>query len=642
MALFRETSYTSTSTYYDLNSVSVSHSGTTLSVTVNIDIQGGSSTSLGASSEKVRYLYMYDGSGSAFSGTYTLKNSSTSWGNSFSDSWTVTFTKNIGYGAWSSNCYLRIGPNSDWNTSPSTNSFWWCGRKNTSTGTVGQTFSVSVGSTYVVPSISNQPDSITKNSGSTATFSVSATGGVPASYSYQWQLSTNSGGSYSNISGATGSSYTTAATTAAMNGYRYRCVVSNDAGSVTSSAAILTVQYEMTLNGSYPQNVSVNNANTASFSISISTAGNPAAYTYQWYENGSAISGATSTSYTTPTLYTLTDDGNEYKCIVTHTATGRTATSRTATVTVLGYAPSISTQPTSQTIDEGGNVTFTVGVTAGNPSATTYQWQISTNGGTSYSNISGATSTSYSLSSVTYASYPNARFRLYASNSIGGVYSNAAVLTVNRYPNAPTIIVPKAGSKTYNTKPYILFQWGTDADGNGVLGSVKIGTTTLDSNNAAWANGGTKTTAATSLVKFTQITAGSKTLEAFGNDGRVNSTTVSRSFTIETPVFTDTITANVTPVKAVHITELRTMLNEIEAYYGLTETVWSVLEVGGNVKSVHVIELRQAAERIRTYINSVATAAFQIPAFAWTDTTLTNKRIKAVHLNEIRSKISLL
>lgn len=501
--------------------------------------------------------------------------------------------------------------------------------------------SISEYTAYAVPTVS-APANQTEDSGSAATFSVSASDGMPASYSYQWQLSTNGGSSYSNISDAKASSFTTSATTAAMNGYRYRCVVSNEAGSVTSSAATLTVQYEMTLNSSYPQNITVNNASTASFSVSISTAGNPAAYTYQWQKNGSNISDATSSSYTTPTLYYVSDNGNKYKCVVTHTATGRTETSREATLTVSGYPPSINTQPASQTIDEGGDVTFTVGVTAGNPSETSYQWQISTNGGSTYNNISGETTTTLTITGVTYAAYHNARLRLYTSNTIGGVYSNAAVLTVNRYPNTPTIIVPKAGSKTYNTRPYIVYQWGTDPDGNGVLGNVKIGATTLDSNNAAWDNKGTKTNAATSLIKFTQLDAGSKTLEAFGNDGRVNSSTVSVNFIIEVPTFTDTITANVTPVKATHFIELKTMFNEIEAYYGLTETVWSELEAGGRVRAVHVIELRQAAERIRTYINSVATTAFQIPAFAWTDTTLINKRIKAVHLNEIRSKISLL
>lgn len=622
MATFRSNSSSSTTMTVTLSEIGRSY--TAVAMRVNWSVTTGSSTSLGSASNRTLYIYRSD---NVLLGSAVIK-SGVEWLSSKTYSGYFDISFDVGtYNSGSWNVYIQT-------SSEGTSSCIWTNR------TYCTDFGMGWSIFYILPSTTN-PSGTTVNSGTTASFSVSGSGGYPDSYSYQWQLSTNGGASYSNISGATGSSFSTG-TSAAMNGYYYRCAVGNTAGWVYSGGALLTVQYEMTLNGSYPTDVSINNGSSTTLSIAIASAGNPAAYSCQWYYyGGGAISGATGTSYNTGTLYT--SGGNpSYVCLVTHTATGRTAWSRAATVTVLGYAPSISSQPTSQTIDEGGNVTFTVGVTVGNPSATTYQWQISTNGGTSYTNITGATSTSYSLSSLTYANYPNARFRLYASNSIGGVYSNAAVLTVNRYPNAPTIIVPKADSKTYNPNPYIIYQWGVDADGNSVLGNVKIGTTTLDSNNAAWSNGGTKTTAAISLVKFSQLAAGSKTLEAFGNDGRVNSSTVSRNFTIATPTFTDTITANVTPVKVVHLTELRTMLNDIEAYYGLSETEWSELEVGGLVKGSYIIELRQAAERVRTYINSVATAAFQIAAFTWTDSTLTNKRIKAIHLNELRNKISLL
>ena len=71
------------------------------------------------------------------------------------------------------------------------------------------------------------------NVGETATFSVVAGGTAPLSY--QWQK----GGA--DISGATGSSYTTPAAAMADNGSHFRVTVSNTAGSVTSNAALLTV-----------------------------------------------------------------------------------------------------------------------------------------------------------------------------------------------------------------------------------------------------------------------------------------------------------------------------------------------------------------------------------------------------------------
>jgi hypothetical protein len=69
--------------------------------------------------------------------------------------------------------------------------------------------------------------------GQTATFRVVAEGSSPLSY--QWQKNGV------NITGATGATYTTPATTLADSGATYRCVVKNSVGTATSSAATLTV-----------------------------------------------------------------------------------------------------------------------------------------------------------------------------------------------------------------------------------------------------------------------------------------------------------------------------------------------------------------------------------------------------------------
>jgi hypothetical protein len=83
------------------------------------------------------------------------------------------------------------------------------------------------------PSITTQPQDQTVNVGQTANFSVAATGTAPLSY--QWQKSG------AMIAGATSASYTTPATTAADNASTFQVVVTNASGSVTSSAATLTV-----------------------------------------------------------------------------------------------------------------------------------------------------------------------------------------------------------------------------------------------------------------------------------------------------------------------------------------------------------------------------------------------------------------
>jgi hypothetical protein len=58
---------------------------------------------------------------------------------------------------------------------------------------------------------------------------------------YQWQVSTNAGGSWTNISGATASSYVVENTTLTQSGYLYRVAVTDGSNSVTSDAATLTV-----------------------------------------------------------------------------------------------------------------------------------------------------------------------------------------------------------------------------------------------------------------------------------------------------------------------------------------------------------------------------------------------------------------
>ena len=89
------------------------------------------------------------------------------------------------------------------------------------------------------PTITKQPEAQSVTVGQTATFTITANGSEPLSY--QWQQSTDNGQSWTDISEAKAATYTTVATTTSMNGYQYRCVVSNSAGSVTSDAATLTV-----------------------------------------------------------------------------------------------------------------------------------------------------------------------------------------------------------------------------------------------------------------------------------------------------------------------------------------------------------------------------------------------------------------
>ncbi|UOQ74385.1 PQQ-dependent sugar dehydrogenase [Hymenobacter cellulosilyticus] len=93
-------------------------------------------------------------------------------------------------------------------------------------------FKVVYTSASSAPVITTQPTSVAAVPGSAATFSVAATGSAPLAY--QWQKNGV------NIAGATSSSYTIASVVAADAG-QFRVVVSNGVGTVTSTAATLTI-----------------------------------------------------------------------------------------------------------------------------------------------------------------------------------------------------------------------------------------------------------------------------------------------------------------------------------------------------------------------------------------------------------------
>jgi len=116
--------------------------------------------------------------------------------------------------------------------------------------------------------------------------------------------------------------------------------------------------------------------------------------------------------------------------------------------------PSIASQPSSVTVPVGGNATFTVSASGSAPLS--YQWQ--RNG----SNISGATSASYSLTGVQMTD-SGAQFRAVVTNTFGTATSNAAVLTVTNN-TAPTVSItsPAAGA-TYTGGSTLTFA-GTATD----------------------------------------------------------------------------------------------------------------------------------------------------------------------------------
>lgn len=95
--------------------------------------------------------------------------------------------------------------------------------------------------TPVVFQIVSQPTSASVVAPNTRTFTVSASNTYSEPMTYQWQKQSAGGTKWTNITGATSSSYTTDATDVAQSGTSYRALVTLGKQTLTSNVAVLTV-----------------------------------------------------------------------------------------------------------------------------------------------------------------------------------------------------------------------------------------------------------------------------------------------------------------------------------------------------------------------------------------------------------------
>jgi Concanavalin A-like lectin/glucanases superfamily/Bacterial Ig domain/Chitobiase/beta-hexosaminidase C-terminal domain/Bacterial Ig-like domain (group 2) len=361
-------------------------------------------------------------------------------------------------------------------------------------GSTGQTYGpvdfLYGGTTSSAPSISQQPQSSAVTAGQVGTFSVVASGAT----GYQWQEQVPGGTSFTNISGAVGTSYTTGTTQLSDNGTEFRCTVSNNTGSVTSSAATLTVSAAasgtpyvtsevlgalrnnysgfvgMTITvGASPITVTAlgrmvvagntgshvvkivqeaNGVDVAGGSVTVNTGiGTPGSFVYA--PLSSPITLNANTSYYVVTQETLGGDQwydyNNSILQTTNVASINSAVYGTGApyVTIGSTGQSYGPANFMYTVASGSGPSISQqpqssAVTAGQvgtfsvvaSGATGYQWQEQVPGGTSFTNISGAVGTSYTTG-TTQLSDNGTEFRCTVSNNTGSVTSSAATLTVS-------------------------------------------------------------------------------------------------------------------------------------------------------------------------------------------------------------------
>ncbi len=145
----------------------------------------------------------------------------------------------------------------------------------------------------IPPTITSQPTNLFLPAGATAVFHVTATGSAPLSY--QWQKGVVNLANGGRISGATTPDLTITSIQAS-DVAGYRCVVTNLAGTATSSSASLSLPTPPSLTGQ-PATQVVGVGAPATFTVTA--AGSTPLY-YQWYLNGNEISGANGASFSIP------------------------------------------------------------------------------------------------------------------------------------------------------------------------------------------------------------------------------------------------------------------------------------------------------------------------------------------------------
>jgi len=218
-------------------------------------------------------------------------------------------------------------------------------------------------------------------------------------------------------------------------------------------------------------------------------------------------------------------------------------------------------------------------------------------------------------------------------------YTTGAFILVENPPTAPTINYPVSGEKSYNKRPRVLITLNA-ASASGL-------TQTLISAGYTPAKATGQNGQKIRLQKTVDATVGNNTISVQTQTQYSNpSTAASRGYTYEAPTFTDNpIRQNTTRIKAAHMNELRTMINDTRQYYGLAPIVWNEPIEAGTTSTrnwaAHIEEMRNAISDIVTLVNSWDTsAALRIVLPAWIP--ISTGRPRADVMEQIRAAVKLL
>jgi hypothetical protein len=294
-----------------------------------------------------------------------------------------------------------------------------------------------------LPSVIITPTSVTIDVNQSRSFASTVSGRTPP-YTFQWYLNS------SLIPGANSSSWTFKPTSQGIYGVWVE-VIDSLGMKATSNTAYVTVNGipSATI---LPGSVTIDVGQSQLFTSFVS--GGTGSFSYQWYLNGTLVSGATSSTWTLRS----TSVGFYTVYLKVADSLGAGSASSISNVTV-NPRPTVIISPRSATIDVGQSQLFTSFVSGGTGSFS-YQWYLN---GTL---VPGATSSTWTFTPTlvgTYEVYLKVKDSVMATNT-----SNTAIVTVNPIPSViidPTSVTVDLGqsqnftSTVFGHTPPYTFQW---------------------------------------------------------------------------------------------------------------------------------------------------------------------------------------
>jgi sugar lactone lactonase YvrE len=284
-----------------------------------------------------------------------------------------------------------------------------------------------------VLAITTQPEDKSVVSGASVTFEVTARNAS----AYRWQR--NDSGDWVDIEGATSRTLTLSAVTPTMDGLQLRVIIDGAGTQLISSAVTLSVSNVAVAVSISVQPTSQTELAGSDATFNVTATGTSLAYRWQISDDCDAdwtdIVDATTSQLRVEDI-DASQDGQCYRVQVSNSLGSETSDAATLSVQAVPVAPAIATQPADVAVVEGQNAVFTVSAT-GVP-APQVQWQLSIDGGSTWSNIVGADSASYAITAVPLSADGH-HLRAVAVNDEGSVNSRAARLTVMPAPVEPAI-----------------------------------------------------------------------------------------------------------------------------------------------------------------------------------------------------------